>query len=582
MWEKHRYKSKKKKLDEKQKEYIALGIAVLAVFIISIWYLKENYSLKVWGDEFGYWQSAAFLTGKDWSSVASTNSYYGFGFGILLAPIMLLFGHDAMLMMHAALVMEALMLSSCVFAAYLCVNYFNAEIKGIMRALIAFVPVVYPSNILYVNMTMAEILIVTLIWWYTYVVLRFIRDKKFSEAVTLIVMSVYMYSVHQRTIAIMAISLALIVWMYREKLFTKKLLIVLALLACGLLAVFVFKDKYTQVMYSQTSEAAYEANNLAGQSSKVVNILTTWDGFCKFLQSIIGKFYYVSAASFTLAVLGMIYCGQRLWECVVKKAKADDGIAYLVIVLNYLAAHMIGAIYMSDGYGYRTDILIYGRYIEHTIGPLILLGILYLYEKADVKTILVTMSITALAAILSANTIEYRASNSNIWSNCSAIADLFTTNRYVNSKAIYMALYRAFFFIAVLYTSLVWRKKVKEGLFALGLLWICFTWVSIGYETRNEKVIPWADELYYQQAEVLEHIDEEEFGLYDAYIGGFFQFLRVDAKVKCFESMEAVADYEKPLYIISYAESEDIGEIYEEQDVIFSNQMYVLWKSSVD
>ena len=582
MGAKAKYKDINKNNRTDRNEIILLGVAVLAVFIVSIWYLGENHSLKVWGDEFGYWQSAAFLTGKDWSSVASTNSYYGFGFGILLAPIMLLFGHNATLMMRAALVLEALMLVSCIVAAYLCIRYFNGKIKGAFRVLFAVVPIVYPSNILYVNMTMAEILIVTLIWWYTYLVLRFVKEKKFSLAVIIMIMSVYMYSVHQRTIAVMAISLILIAWIYRKQLWTPKSLVILAVLGVGLVMVLLFKNIYTDTMYSQASDSAYQANNLAGQSSKIVNILTSLDGFWKFLQSVIGKFYYISVASFMLAALGMVKCVQTCWRYFKEKEDWDMMAGMLVIFLNYLAAHLIGAIYMSDGYGYRTDILIYGRYIEHSIGPLVLLGILYLYEECNVKTILATMSVTTLAALLSANTIEYKASNSNIWANCSAIADLFEDRIYYNAEEIYMALFRSCIFLLILYFSLTLRKYFKEWAFGIVLLSICITWISIGYQVRNEKVIPWADELYYQQAEVLSHIDEEEFGLYHSNIGGFFQFLRVDATVKHFNELEDISEISKPMYIITYSKAEDIALIREEEDIVFENEMYVLWRASVN
>lgn len=568
--------------DARKSEMILLGLAMLVVFAASVRYLGENYSLKVWGDEFGYWQSAAYLTGKDWSSIASTNSYYGFGFGILLAPIMLLFGHDSMMMLHAALVLEALLLSSCVAAAYLLIGYFNNQVKGITRILIAVVSVVYPSNILSVNLTMAEILVVTLIWWYTYAVLRFIKEKKLGLAIVIMILSVYMYSVHQRTIAVMAISLALICWVYREKIFTPKLLAVAAVLGGGLLLVFMFKNAYVSSMYAQTSQTHYEANNLAGQSSKIVNILTSMDGFRKFLQSVIGKFYYISVASFMLAVLGIVKCMQTSLRCIREKKDWDRMAGVLVIAANYIAAHMIGAIYMSDGFGYRTDILIYGRYIEHSIGPLIVLGILYLYESESAKTVLATMSLTALAAWLSAGTIEYRASNSNMWSNCSAIADLFEDSRYLNSEELYMALFRSCIFLFVLYFSLALRKHFKNWAFHAVLVCICFTWISIGYQVRNEHVIPWADELYRKQIEVLSYVDENEFGIYHSYVGGFFQFLRVDASVKNYESMEDILEAPGAPYIITYAQAEDIDYIRENQEVIFENDIYTLWRASED
>ena len=557
-----------------------LGIAVITVFIVSIWYLNENYSLKIWGDEFGYWSSAAYINGKDWSSVASTNSYYGFGFGILLAPIMAIFGSNSITMLQVALVMEAVMLSSCVIAAYLCVDYFSENIKGIARVIIALVPIVYPSNILFVNTTMAEILLVTLTWWYSYLVLRFIKEKSLGLAISLMVLAIYMYSVHQRTIAVMAITLLIIIWVYRKRLLNSKVFVSIGILVVGLIAVLAFKEVYVNAMYANVSETTYSYNNLSGQTSKIVKIMTTSEGFVKFIYSLIGKFYYITVASCMLVLFGFYDCCRKVIKAIIAKTDFEQIIGIVVICLNFLAAYLIGAIYMSDGFNGRTDILIYGRYMEHTIGPLILLGIIYLYENKITNSIVSMICITGIAAVITEHLIYDKSSNSNIWANCSAIADLFGRGNYVNSEGIYVAFIRSCILLLFLLLGIHLRKYMKNIFVNLVLLGIGITWISTGYEVRNDKVIWWADELFVNQRQVLRHIDENEFGIYSAYIGGFFQFLRVDSKVNYYANMEQIEELNEPMYIITYTEADVANQIREEQDVVFENDMYILWRSN--
>lgn len=563
-------------------EYVLLGVGVLVVFIILARYIPENYSLKVWGDDFGYWQSAAYLTGKDWSSVASTNSYYGFGYGILLAPIMLLFGQDSVLMLQVALLMEAVMLSSCVVAAYKCIGFFNDQVKGITQVIMAIVPMLYPYNVLYVNITMAEVLLVTLIWWYTFFALKFIKEKKIGFAIVIIVFSVYMYAVHQRTIAVMLVSMMLVAWVYREKLTNPKFWIIVATLIGGIIIVLIFKNIYVGAMYHQTDTVQFEANNLAGQGSKIVNILTSMDGFTKFFMSLVGKFFYIIVGTFFFIFFGILKSIQVFWESIKERKVSDRTLGILVICLNFLAAYLISAIYMSGDYSFRTDVLIYGRYTEHSVGPLIIIGMLYLYEYSNAKAVLASIAITTLSTFYTVRNIGYRASHSNLWANCSAIRDLFEGNRYLSNEGFYVALFRGIVFLFLLFLAVRLKKYFKDWGVNFALFCISVMWVSIGYTVRNEYVIPWADELYKKQEEILSYVDTDEFGIYNSYIGGFFQFLRVDAKVANYDDLEEILNLPESTYIITYAEAEDISLIRDQQEIVFENEMYVLWKSVVE
>lgn len=560
-----------------KKDYILLGIGVFVVFLISIWHLQDNYSLKIWGDEFGYWQSAAYFTGKDWSSVASTNSYYGYGYGIVLAPIMLLFGHDATLMLRMALLLESVMLTTCVIAAYLCIGYFNTQIKGITRVLMAMLPVLYPSNVLFVNLTLAEILLITLTWWYSYLGLRFISEKKVGYAISLMLISIYMYSVHPRTIVMILVSLILIVWVYKQRIINLKTLAVVMIFVAGLFLASIFKDIYVRDMYSQAQETFYQTNTVEGETSKVIYILTTFDGFYNFILSLIGKFYYVSVGTFMLLPFGIVKCVQALSKYIKKEMDCDQMTGMLFLCLNFMAAYMVDAISMSYGFDSRTDILIYGRYMEHAMGPMIMLGILCLYEFSNIKMLLTTTGLTSLATVIAERSIGYRTSNSHLFFSCAAIADLFESGYNLSGEPLYQALFRGCVIVVILYLALYF-KSVEKIILNIGIICICIFWVSIGYSVREDQS-DWTYRLYEEQRSVLTHIDEDEFGVYDSYVGGFFQFCRVDAKVNYYNTLQETLDAPESSYIITYVESDDIDEIRAKYDIIYENQRYVLWRT---
>ncbi|MDE7251399.1 MAG: hypothetical protein K2O32_00440 [Acetatifactor sp.] len=577
-------KKKEKRIGVKiTHEQVMLGVAMLVVFIAALWHLEDNYSLKIWGDEFGYWQGAAYLAGKDWSSIASTNVYYGYGYGILLFPILFFWGHDPVAMVQISLVVEAVMLVSCVVAAYLCIGYFSERLVGMTKILVATLAVLYPSNILYANMTLSEILLTTLFWWYTYLVLRFINNpsKPMGIAIALILIAVYMYTVHQRTLVVMGITLLLIGWSYQKRPFHIRFLIVVGILVIGLLSVFLFKKAYVASMYAQVEEATYNVNNMAGQTSKIMRIVTSLEGFREFVISLVGKFYYVSVASFYLVVLGLIYCVKTVVHLLKEKGDQNRVMAMLIIFLNFMSIYFVDAIYTLEGYYSRTDMLLYGRYMEYVFGPLIVLGVIWLYEYGSSKVLLALMGLVASAGLMAGKVIPPTASNGSVWIQTSAVADLFQSNQFMYGEGIYVAMFRSSLFVLLLYAATYIRKYIKDVGVMLACVCICCVWISIGYKAWQE-VSPWANELYDRQMEVLSYIDEDRYGLYQSYMDGFFQFLQPDAKIISFKNLEQIASEQEPLYIITYVQAEDADKIKQEEEIIFENKRYFVWRSSAN
>ena len=65
-------------------------ILVVLIALISLIDMKDIMTIHIATDEFGYWTAAADFVGFDWSECASLNTYYSFGYGLVLAPLLLL------------------------------------------------------------------------------------------------------------------------------------------------------------------------------------------------------------------------------------------------------------------------------------------------------------------------------------------------------------------------------------------------------------------------------------------------------------------------------------------------------------
>lgn len=106
----------KKKLF-KYRTGLLMTAGCIIIMVITLFFVGEKNVPYVLGDEFGYWTSAAYFFGYDWSGIASINGYFSFGYGLLLTPLFLL--KDSVLMYRTAIVMNALFLvGSFVFGVY--------------------------------------------------------------------------------------------------------------------------------------------------------------------------------------------------------------------------------------------------------------------------------------------------------------------------------------------------------------------------------------------------------------------------------------------------------------------------------
>ena len=102
-----------------------LAIFVVVILTLTIKYIEENLCISVIGDEFGYWSAAAFITDKPWHSLVSTNSYYGWGYGVILSPILYILSQEPVVMYQTAIVVNGIMLCFILMVSYKCVLRFS-------------------------------------------------------------------------------------------------------------------------------------------------------------------------------------------------------------------------------------------------------------------------------------------------------------------------------------------------------------------------------------------------------------------------------------------------------------------------
>lgn len=370
--------------------------AILAGFLclwamLAVNAVREACGPLILPDEFGYWAQAANMAGMDWREVVSKYSWYSFGYGFLMLPIMKLVPNP--IAAYRVLTgINFLLLGISPLFVYQTLSRICGEQDKKKLAMISGAAMLYVSYLTYAHTTMAESLLTFLYVLLAYGLCRWFIRKSVGNLVLVLFTAGYMYTVHMRTIGILlaaAVVLCLPVVLEGQRPARKK---VLWIAAVGLVIVLILflqnvgKTGLINSVGSESYKAGTRGNDYAGQWSKI-RFLFSIKGIGYFFAGLFGKIFYLGCATFGLYYWGMAYLLKKAKEWFIslrrKEAYKKDNWLYLWFLLSHVAALLITAVYVMRTN--RLDGILYGRYHENTLPFMIAFGIVALLAQPKVK-----------------------------------------------------------------------------------------------------------------------------------------------------------------------------------------------------
>lgn len=361
--------------DNTWKAIIFLFSVGLIVFLCCQDMSKLNY-IAVLNDEFGYWGTAASIAGYDWQELIAETPYYSFGYSLLLVPVILLFP-TPILWYKAAIILNVLLL---IISYLICIKigtelFPEIDVKFIM--LIGTLVTIYPGNIAYAQVAWSETLQYFLVWCITYLIVKL--DKKFSVFKTfgIILLLIYLYCVHNRNIGVAAVAMLCIFlcfWKHKKPIILY--ILPVGSLILGYCALKLVKTYEIAVLWSNS--AASEMNNLSISSSTFALYFSMlFKNFVLYWESAYGKlFYLLLATGFTFPIVVLSIAKEVVGNVKQRDIFKDFLISKVWCVGILVIMWLLTALKMMAWTG-RKDIIVYARYMEQTIGPILLLGIIY-------------------------------------------------------------------------------------------------------------------------------------------------------------------------------------------------------------
>lgn len=543
------------------KRQSVIVICLLLIFMITLKDLEVFNRIYVIGDEFGYWANASWAYGLDWSSVASVNPYYSFGYSLWLIPFFLI--KDSVLMYKVAIVLNTLFMCITFALVYDIAKMFMKKFSKNVLAIKSLSIVLYSNNVFSAGTTQCESLLMlmyTLIFW------LFCKYAQRSKKIFLLLAtfaSCYMFYVHMRSLGIlMAACMCSIIFLAIEKDWKKVLL-----LCSGVLIAFasynLLKDVIIANVYSNNEFV--KVNDYSEQINKVNAILSV-EGVIKFVKSLLGKIFYLGTSTFFLFYWCVFYLIKKAYQFLIIARKREgitnDYAVWLFAILSIGSTVCITVISVLDPY--RVDAVFYGRYNEMLIVPILILGIMGIVEcKYRWQTLLGISAVQFILAVFTYGVVQNSGVTKAYGNNMSVLSSMAWNQNgsYTYEYFTVVATIKAFLIILVFIILLEFSNRKKVFLY-IAFIELSLAWGYYGIQWTDNMIVEFQQNVSNNELVHLikEKCDErgtkEVFGYVyneeDTLVGlrfDFIQYLLPDYIVRLVE-IESLNDIEEDSYFV--------------------------------
>jgi hypothetical protein len=342
-------------------------LVLVASHILLGWFMRAPI---IHPDELGYVGSALYLAR---GGLRPEISYYP-GYSLLLVPLWWA-SKDPITVWRGALVVNAGLAGLGGLVTWVLSSGLAPALSSRQRLAVTAVVCAYPALLLYSDLALAECLFVLVFGIVVLLAGRALVGRAPGWWGALGVASGALALVHPRGLAVVVavVLMALLVlrpWKPAS-----------AVAGAALTAGLVFSLGVTRLLVHATGSSSL--NNFAPyRPDTIISKSLSVHGAASLLWEAGGQLFYLSVATLGLAPLGLLL-GLRALRSVVRGDRAPVNMIRAFAALSFLGVWALSSLYMN--LGQRADKLIYGRYNEGAIVPLLVIGLADVLTQARVR-----------------------------------------------------------------------------------------------------------------------------------------------------------------------------------------------------
>lgn len=395
---------------------IIIGLGIL----LSIFYfarVRNIYTIWEIPDEGGYLFNASMAVTDDWIEVFSNmTKYYGYGYSLLLIP--LFFVCDT----GIALVRGCIIINSCcVICLYFVQVYLMSQICGKGKsttAVVSFVACLYPYLVSSAMKVFCEVFLSMQFWLVALLIYKSLKVKKKKYYVMLGSMSVFMFYIHTRSFVVVGVVVIIVAALtVIKKIELKNALVFGGVFVISLAGLYILKINILNILGTGhiAVSSQDEIGNVitGGYIFERIRWILNSDNIPKYILCAVGKIFYMTVSTAGTFAFGIIYVVQKLRNVPNNKLETYNETHWVMIyflasiIFVYLICCLSGT---GDTYAY----MLYGRYYECCMNPIIIMGFFYLLKRDKIRKVVLGVMLFVIIAGLSILNLELYVTNSNI------------------------------------------------------------------------------------------------------------------------------------------------------------------------
>lgn len=364
---------------------------LILIFVFCLWNIGSLDRVRVIDDEFGYWGIAAAFAGYDWYDLLSVTGYYSFGYSLILIPLMLLgkAGISMAVIYKLAIVLNAFFMAGQYLLILYVIRKLEIPLSAPLGQIAALFSTLYIGNVAQMNVAWAETYLCFMFWCVIALLIRTIKGYGYGNAFFLIAATANIFAIHMRAVGVViAVIIVLVGWLighYKECGFKY---------ICFVTGVSVAFAAITALLKQFVSSQIYmggnvdSVNDIAANVSKIRGLLSV-GGIIDVSMSVLGKLYYTGVVSFLIAIVGLFVAVCLIVKALLLRVKRGQApikwqckewmllFAFLAFMgeIGVSAIFKIFSYYSLDMTSTLADTIVFGRYSNFVVGPMLLLGI---------------------------------------------------------------------------------------------------------------------------------------------------------------------------------------------------------------
>lgn len=494
------------------KKYVSLYdiIMILIIIFFSIIIPEKRAIPLVMNDEFGYWGNAKFFFSDSWKPLMTITPYYSIGYSILLVPFMFFTSNMEIIYQCAIITNVILLIISYFIIRYIIFNKYS--IKDIKYISILSLTVILSSeNLMHSQIAWSETLLTFLMWLSVGLVFSISLKYSYNKLIILLMVWLFMYLVHQRTIGIVLGGIVIVFFICIKEKKIIPLITVIISLPIILCTQRMISSVQTQIILSDS--VVSEVNVLNVNTSMIKDTLSRIIYDIKaIIISVLGKYFYLSVTSFFTVPVALFSVGTSVTKLIKKRKYELIDISELYIIMSLVIMFVLTSIRMY-GNG-RMDLVVYSRYFEFTIGPVIMIGILALLNSMIRYKYIIICSFGLIIIMVEyiINEMQNAKQEFNIY--CSPhIGAFYLKSLQISEKgleiknSIYTIVLICFFLLVTI--MIASRMKNKN----ISIMLVCTIFIVINlcvFQSLEAQMIKWQNNLYASIEPVVEELNKDK------------------------------------------------------------------------